>query len=87
MPTIDPTARLSDDCELAGDVRIGPGCILTGRVRLGPGVQLDAYNILEGLQVNGGINNIADRDPFVASLTRPAGFRGRFFYLGVKGQF
>jgi len=46
-----------------------------------------SYNILEGLQVNGGINNIADRDPFLASLTRPAGFRGRFFYLGVKGQF
>ena len=45
------------------------------------------YDLLDNLQVYGGVNNVADRKPFLASLTRPAGFTGRFFFLGVTGKF
>lgn len=37
--------------------------------------------------VYAGINNIGDRDPFLGSLTLPASFVGRFFFVGLRGRF
>lgn len=45
------------------------------------------YDVRDNLQVYGGVNNIADRTPFLGSLTRPAGFVGRQFFIGVTGSF
>lgn len=38
-------------------------------------------------RIYAGVNNIGDRRPFLASLTRPVGVVGRFFFVGVNGQF
>ena len=46
-----------------------------------------AYDFDEKLNFYGGINNAFDVDPYLGSLVRPIGVRGRFFYLGVRGQF
>ncbi len=45
------------------------------------------YQVRQNLQVYGGVNNLAGRKPYLASLTRPAGFVGTFFFLGVTGNF
>jgi len=45
------------------------------------------YEISENLSVYGGINNAFDRDPFLATLARPVGPRGRFFFAGVQAKF
>lgn len=46
-----------------------------------------SYDFTEKFSLYGGINNALDRDPYLGSLVRPAGVRGRFFYLGVRGSF
>lgn len=43
-----------------------------------------SYSLTDELEVYGGINNAFDRDPFVATLARPAGPRGRFYFLGLN---
>ncbi|WP_298335132.1 TonB-dependent receptor [uncultured Erythrobacter sp.] len=45
------------------------------------------YDVLDNVQVFGGINNVFDREPFLGSLARPVSPRGRFFFLGVSGDF
>ena len=42
------------------------------------------YEVNEGFSVYGGINNVFDREPFLASLTRPVSPRGQFFFAGVR---
>ncbi len=42
------------------------------------------YQVRDDTLVYGGIVNALDRDPFVATLSRPAGPRGRFFFVGVQ---
>lgn len=44
------------------------------------------YNVSDNLQIYGGINNLLDREPFKATLSRPAGPRGRFFFIGVQAN-
>ncbi|MEL7486784.1 MAG: TonB-dependent receptor, partial [Pseudomonadota bacterium] len=44
------------------------------------------YEVNENLSVYGGINNAFDRDPFIGTLVRPVGPRGRFFFLGVQAN-
>ncbi len=46
-----------------------------------------SYEISDNLSIYGGINNALDRDPFLATLARPVGPRGRFFFLGVQAKF
>lgn len=38
-------------------------------------------------RIYAGVNNVADRKPFLASVIRPSGVVGRFFFVGVQGQF
>ncbi len=42
MAEIHPSAVVSSEAELAGDVRVGPNCVIEGPVRLGAGVHLIA---------------------------------------------
>lgn len=46
-----------------------------------------SYTFTEKLEVYGGINNAFDRDPFLGTVSRPAGPRGRFFFVGVQAEF
>ncbi len=42
------------------------------------------YDLRDSFRIYGGINNAFDRDPFIGTLSRPAGPRGRFFFLGIQ---
>ncbi|MFO6448591.1 TonB-dependent receptor domain-containing protein [Erythrobacter sp. NE805] len=46
-----------------------------------------SYDFSEAFGIYGGINNAFDREPYLGSLVRPIGVRGRYFYLGVQGKF
>ena len=46
-----------------------------------------SYNVLDNIQLFGGVNNVFDREPFLGSLARPVSPRGRFFFLGFSGEF
>lgn len=46
-----------------------------------------SYDVLDNFSFYGGVNNLTDREPYLASLVRPIGVRGRFFYLGLRGSF
>ena len=43
-----------------------------------------AYTFSESVNIYGGLNNAFDRAPYLGSLTRPAGPRGRFGFLAVN---
>jgi outer membrane receptor protein involved in Fe transport len=43
-----------------------------------------SYAVTEKIEFYGGVNNVTDRDPFIGQLSRPAGPRGRFFFLGAN---
>jgi len=45
------------------------------------------YQLLDDLRVYFGVNNLADRDPFRASVTRPVSGIGRFFFGGFTLQY
>ncbi|MEM1194032.1 MAG: TonB-dependent receptor [Pseudomonadota bacterium] len=44
------------------------------------------YEFSDNLSVYGGVNNAFDRAPFIGSLARPVGPRGRFFFLGIQAK-
>ena len=46
-----------------------------------------SYEFSEKFSLYGGVNNAFDREPYLGSLVRPIGVRGRFFYVGVRGSF
>lgn len=46
-----------------------------------------SYDVRDDMQIFGGINNVFDEEPFLGSLARPVGPRGRYFFLGVSGEF
>ncbi|WP_395344813.1 TonB-dependent receptor domain-containing protein [Ningiella sp. W23] len=43
-----------------------------------------SYTYSEELEIYGGINNAFDEAPYLATLSRPAGPRGRFLFLGLN---
>lgn len=43
-----------------------------------------AYTVTEKINVYGGLNNAFDQQPYLGSLSRPAGPRGRFGFLAVN---
>ena len=45
------------------------------------------YDVTTDLQLAASIFNVFDRDPFLATVTRPAGFAGRSYYLSVTQRF
>jgi outer membrane receptor protein involved in Fe transport len=42
------------------------------------------YSISEKIGVYAGVNNILEEEPFLGALSRPAGPRGRFFFVGLN---
>jgi len=42
------------------------------------------YQYSDKLSFYGGVNNVFNEEPFLASLNRPAGPRGTFFFLGAR---
>ena len=46
-----------------------------------------SYDVSDSFGIYGGVNNAFDRDPYLGSLVRPIGVRGRYFYFGVRGKF
>ena len=45
------------------------------------------YDFADKFSLYGGVNNAFDREPYLGSLVRPIGVRGRFFYVGLRGRF
>ncbi len=45
------------------------------------------YQFGESLSIYGGVNNLLEVEPYLGTLSRPAGPRGRFFYVGVQKTF
>jgi outer membrane receptor protein involved in Fe transport len=43
-----------------------------------------SYEFSESLNVYGGVNNVADEEPYSTQLAWPVGPRGRFFFLGLS---
>lgn len=39
------------------------------------------------IELYGGVNNAFNEEPYIAQLSRPAGPRGRFFYIGLQASF
>lgn len=45
-----------------------------------------SYGLSERIELYGGINNALEEEPYIGSLGRPAGPRGRFFFVGVNAR-
>ncbi|MBO1254204.1 TonB-dependent receptor [Alteromonas sp. 5E99-2] len=43
-----------------------------------------SYNYSKTVEIYGGVNNAFEEDPFIATLSRPAGPRGRFYFVGLN---
>ncbi len=46
-----------------------------------------SYSIDDDFEIYGGINNAFDEEPWLGTLSRPAGPRGRFFFIGANKTF
>lgn len=46
-----------------------------------------SYDFYNGIEVYGGINNVADREPDPTYLNTPVGPKGRYFYVGLTANF
>ncbi|MGF1457265.1 MAG: TonB-dependent receptor domain-containing protein [Alphaproteobacteria bacterium] len=44
------------------------------------------FRVNEQFELYGGVNNAFEVDPYLGNLSRPAGPRGRFFFLGVNAK-
>ena len=71
---VTPTANLADPSQLT------TGSAFEQDISI-------SYDFTDRLQVYGGVNNLTDLEPFLGSLARPVGPRGRFFFVGVAGSF
>lgn len=66
------------------------GLLDPSQLRTGSSLEHDiniSYDVNDKVQVYAGVNNLTDRKPFLGSLARPVSPRGRFFFLGVSGEF
>ncbi len=71
-------------------VRPNPNLADPSQLTTGTGFEQDvniSYEFSDKFQIYGGINNLTDTKPFLGSLARPVGPRGRFFFIGVSGSF
>ncbi len=83
----------------ATDVEIDNGAVVISpnenladpsQLTTGTGFEQDitaSYDFTDKLQIFAGVNNLTDTEPFLGTLVRPVGPRGRFFFLGVSGSF
>ncbi|MEO0423190.1 MAG: TonB-dependent receptor [Pseudomonadota bacterium] len=73
LPTIQ-NAQVDADPLFVDPLRTGNGMVHDFNL---------AYAATDKINVYGGINNAFDEDPYLGSLARPAGPRGRFMFAGV----
>jgi outer membrane receptor protein involved in Fe transport len=91
--TLQVSNNAATDVEIVGnEVVVSPNVeILDPRqLMTGDGFEHDfniTYDVTDDIQVYGGVNNVFDAEPFLGSLSRPVSPRGRYFFLGVSGQF
>ncbi|MEQ5788587.1 TonB-dependent receptor [Erythrobacter sp. NFXS35] len=91
--TLQVSNNAATDVEIVdGEVVVLPnvGVLDPRQLFTGDGFEHDislSYEATESFQIYGGVNNLTDTEPFLGSLSRPAGPRGRFFFLGVSGSF
>lgn len=45
------------------------------------------YDVRDNFEIYAGLNNAFNVEPFIGSLSRPAGPRGRFVFIGVNAEF
>lgn len=45
------------------------------------------YEVSDRLGLYGGVSNLTDKEPFLGSLARPVGPRGRYVFFGIQGTF
>lgn len=93
----DSTLQVSNasatDVEIVGgEVVVSPnvGILDQSQLFTGNGFEHDitvSYDFSDKFQIYGGVNNVTDTEPFLGSLARPVGPRGRFFFLGLSGSF
>lgn len=93
----DSTLQVSNndatDVEIIGnEVVVSPnvGILDPSQLMTGDGFEHDfdvSYDVTDDIQIYGGVNNVFDAEPFLGTLSRPVSPRGRFFFLGVSGQF
>lgn len=72
---VHPTAIISDEAELAEDVRIGPYCVIEGAVRLGAGCVLHPHVHLIG-PLTAGANNEFWTGCVIGGPPQHLGYRG-----------
>lgn len=85
-------AQLTDVAITNGAVVVSDNVGLADPSQLftGSGFEIDLnanYEFSDKLNVYGGVSNLTDREPFLGTLARPVGPRGRFFFVGVQGKF
>ncbi|KEO89158.1 hypothetical protein EH31_14075 [Erythrobacter longus] len=91
--TLQRSNAASTDVEIvSGEVVVSEntGLLDPSQFRTGNAFEHDfnfTYDVKDNVQVFGGVNNVFDRTPFLGSLARPVGPRGRFFFLGISGGF
>ncbi len=91
--TLQRSNSASTDVEIVNGAVVvseNTGLLDPSQFRTGSAVEHDfniSYDFNDNLQVYGGVNNVTDRKPFLGSLVRPVSPRGRYFFLGVAGQF
>ena len=45
------------------------------------------WSMSDAIQITGGINNLANRKPFLGTVLRPAGYAGRSYFVGLTHSF
>lgn len=85
-------AALTDVAIVDGAVTVSDNVGLADPSQLFTGSNLEQdfsvnYDFSEKLGLYGGVSNFTDEEPFLGSLARPVGPRGRFFFIGVRGTF
>jgi len=85
-------AQLTDVAIVNGEVVVSDNVGLADPSQLftGSSLEMDVsvnYEVSDSLGLYGGVSNITDKTPFLGSLARPVGPRGRFIFLGVQGTF
>ena len=93
----DSTSQFSNSAQ--NDVDIVNGAVVVSdnvgladpsQLFTGTGFEHDinvSYDFSEKLGVYGGVSNLTNEEPFLGNLIRPVGPRGRYFFLGVQGEF
>ncbi len=77
---VDGAVVVSDNEGLADPSQLFTGSSLEMDVSV-------SYEVSDKLGLYGGVSNITDKEPFIGSLSRSVGPRGRFLFAGVRGTF